>query len=151
MRDVEKSAQVEATLMRAAENIGDITEPVMAVFYQRFPRARDMFEYHGGHRSYSLEAEMVEQALYCLMNWFESPAEVEIVLAGSVPHHADTLKVPPDIYQGLLTATAEVIGNTIPAENTGERAAWSALREALAGVIEDSRRYIISSLETQSP
>jgi len=144
----ENSALAEAVLLRAAEHVGDITAPVLAVYYQRFPQARQLFEHHGNRRSHCLESEMVEQALYCLMNWFESPGEVEIVLLGSVPHHNDTLRVPPEAYQGLLQATAEVIGDTIPSGNTAERAAWKRLREDLDEVIEASRKHISRPIET---
>jgi len=142
MSDSENSALVEAVLYRAAEAIGDITEPVMALFYQRFPQAREMFEYHGGFTTHCVEADMIQQAIYCLMNWFESPGEVEIVLLGSVPHHNDTLKVPPEVYQGLLQATAEVIGDSIPEANARERSAWQSLCRDLDAVIDQSRMYI---------
>ena len=133
---------VEGILERAAENAGDITAPVMALFYQRFPEAREMFAHHGSHRLYSLEGEMVEQALYCLMYWFQSPWEVEMVLMNSVPHHNDTLKVPPAVYQGLLTATSEVIRDTIPEGHDEEKTAWDELCDNLAGVIEQSSQFI---------
>jgi len=147
MSNVGNSALVETTLTRAAEQLGDITEPVMADFYRRFPEARAMFAHHGRLYPANLEGEMVQQALYCLMHWFEAPGEVEIVLLGSVPHHNDTLEVPPAIYQGLLQATAAIIGDTIPAENLLEQAAWQSLREQLAAVIEQGGRYVSRRLE----
>ncbi len=142
MSDPDKNALIEHILTRASDKIGDITAPVMALFYQRFPQARQMFEHHGSDRVYNLEGEMVQQALYCLMYWFDSPGEVEIVLWGSVPHHNDTLKVPPEIYQGLLTATSEVIFDTIPPERDDERTVWKELCDDLGGLIEHSRQYV---------
>ncbi len=133
---------VDTILYRAAEALGDITRPVMTRYYQRFPSVWEMFEHHGGMTAHTLEGEMVDQALYCLMNWYSSRGEVEIVLLGSVPHHAETLKVPPNAYQGLLQATAEVIGDTIPVDNTEELAVWRDLCDGLYAVIEQSRRYI---------
>jgi len=133
---------VETTLYRAAETIGDITGPVMKRYYERFPHAREMFEHHAGATIHTLEGEMVNQALYCLMSWYRSQAEVEIVLLNSVPHHADTLEVPPEAYRGLLQTTAEVIGDSIPGENVEELVAWRGLCDGLFAVIEQSRRYI---------
>ena len=137
-----KSALIEAVLTRAAEQEGDITPAAMALFYQRMPEARELFEHHGGGRVYNLEGEMVEMALYCLLHWFESPGEIEIMLQGSVPHHNDTLKVPPEAYQGLLQATAEVILETIPPGRQDELAIWREVCDDLAGLIEYSRRFV---------
>ncbi len=137
------SALVEQTLTRAGEELGDITPAVMELFYRRFPQAAAMFDHHGGHRRDRLEAEMVEQAVYCLMTWLDAPAEVEIVLAGSVPHHNDTLQVPADIYQGLLHSTAEVIGASIPAQRVAEREAWAGLCAGLDNAIANGRRFIL--------
>ena len=138
----DKSALIEGILMRAAEQVGDITPAAMALFYQRCPEARQLFEHHGGGRVYNLEGEMVEMALYCLMHWFDSPGEIEILLQGSVPHHNDTLKVPPEAYRGLLQATAEVIRDTIPPDRPDELAVWREVGEDLAGLIDYSRRFL---------
>ena len=135
MSDQEKLAVVEQILTRAAEGVGDITAPTMASFYQRFPEARSAFEQHGGANINKLEGEMVEQALYCLMCWFDSPAEIKILLAGSVPHHETVLDVQPEYYQGLLVAAAEVIQATIPSGNKEELLVWQLLSDDLAELI----------------
>lgn len=84
---------------------------------------------------------MVESSLYCLMDWFDSPGEVEILLLGSVPHHQDTLSVPPEACEALLTATADVIEQTIPDDNAGERAVWNELRADLAALTRENSAY----------
>jgi hypothetical protein len=138
----EKMALVEQTLTRTAERLGDITGPVMAHYYQLFPQALEAFEAHSqGDRS-RLEGEMVERALYCLMYWFESPGEIEILLSGSVIHHNDTLQVPPSWYNELISATADTIIGTIPAKNTEELALWEELRSDLQEVIDDSSKLV---------
>lgn len=141
MQNTEKAALVDNILMRAAEHIGDITAPAMAVYYRRHPEAQAAFEAHGlGSRAH-LEGMMIENSVYCLMNWVNSPGEIEILLGGSVPHHNDTLQVPPDWYGALIEATAEVIAATIPAENNAELAVWNEVRRDLRGVIDDCRRF----------
>ena len=136
MNTAEKAALIEDILMRAAEHVGDITEPTMAAYYARCPAGEAAFEHHClGQRS-RLEGQMVENSLHCLMNWLESPGEIEILLGESVPHHRDTLNIPPNWYSDLIEATAEVVAATIPAENSTERALWSEIRNDLRELIE---------------
>ena len=85
---------------------------------------------------------MVERTLHCLMNWFESPGEIEILLSGSVLHHNDTLQVRPEWYGGLIDATAAAIAQTIPANQDAEHAAWQKLCRELREVIESSRPLV---------
>jgi len=144
MHTAEKMAVVEQTLHRVAEEVGDITGPVMALYYQRCPGAKQAFETHArGHRS-QLEGEMVQRALYCLMYWFETPGEIEMSLAGSIPHHNDTLSVPPHWYGELIDVAAAVIVHSIPRENTRELEVWTELRGDLAEVIAGGSAYVKS-------
>jgi hypothetical protein len=138
----EKKALLEAGLERAAEQVGDVTRPVMDRYYLRFPEARTAFEQLWPGKRQELEGEMVERVLYCLMTWFESPGEIEILMTGSVLHHNDTLRVPPDWFSGLIEETAEVIVETIPPANAPERAVWEELRRELHGLVEQSRKYV---------
>lgn len=135
-------ATLETTLERAAEVLGDVTPAVMALFYQRWPDAMATFEALWPGRREVLEGEMVERTLYCLMTWHEYPGEIEIMFAGSVPHHAETLKVPPAWYGGLLTAAMDVIGETIPANEVEERRVWESLRADLLDVIRQSGSWL---------
>ncbi len=134
-----KSERVESVLSRAAEQLGDVTAPAMTRFYRRVPEALISFETHGLGKRAQLEGLMIENSLYCLMHWFESPGEVAILIEGSVPHHSDTLDVPPLWYAELLDATAEVIAGTIPAEALSEHEAWQELREELRQIVEGVR------------
>lgn len=131
-----KLALLETGLTRAAERLGDITPGVMARFDAGFPAARERFtalcSATGPER---LEGEMVEQALYCLMRWLESPQEIEIILHGSVPHHAATLAVPPAMFTGLMEAVCDEIIATVPADEADELALWYGLRTDLVGLI----------------
>jgi len=124
---------IEQGLERAAEALGDITAPVMAAFYARFPDARASFAHHASHNPERLEAEMVDNALYCAMTWFERRSEIEIIFDQSVPHHQHTLKIRPEWYGGLIAAMLDVLEPTVPMDAVDERAAWAALREGLVG------------------
>lgn len=142
MNSTKKMAVVDTILTRTAEKIGDITAPVMSAYFDRLPEARDLFKHHGLNNMENLEGQMVEQALYCLMYWFESPGEIEILLLGSVPHHNDTLNVPPRVYSELLNATADIVEGTIPRTNADEIAVWRELRDDLSKLILESSKYI---------
>lgn len=124
---------VEAALEHAAEVLGDVTPLVMAEFFARYPEAEASFAHHAPHNPAKLEAEMVENALYCLMTWCERRSEVEIILQTSAPHHNDTLKVPYGWYSGLILATADVLARASRDED--ERALWRGLREELEAAV----------------
>ncbi|MGL4566753.1 MAG: hypothetical protein ACRCVD_15770 [Halioglobus sp.] len=136
------AALLEHTLTRAAEQIGDITQPVMSLYYQRHPEARTAFEAHCQGNRAALEGDMVERILYCLMYWLESPGEIEIMLAGSVIHHADTLQVTPLWFEEMLGATADIIGATIPGDSPEELAVWNRVCGELCDVIRQSSKHV---------
>lgn len=142
MNAADKIARIEQILTRAAEQVGDVTAPTMERFYNRYPEAKAAFELHGLGQRAVLEGQMIERSLYCLMHWFDSPGEIEILLAGSVPHHSDTLQVPPEWYGDLIEATAEVIAETIPVTDAEELAVWHELRSDLIDLIDQSRQLI---------
>ena len=130
-----KAVLLENILMRAAGQIGDVTVPVMTAFYRRYPEARQAFEIHGLGNLPKLEGGMVENSIYCLMRWVEAPSEIRIMFNESVPHHNDILRVPPEWYTGLIEATVDVIGETIPANCKEERELWHATCDQLSETI----------------
>ena len=101
----EKLFLIETRLERIAEQLGDITAPVMTLFYQRYPAIKAVFAELGCGDPVLLEAQMIENILYCFMVWFKAPAEIRILLAESAIHHLMTLSVALDVYTGLMTAT----------------------------------------------
>ena len=135
MGSADRLALVEQGLTRAAEQIGDTTAPAMALYYARYPEAKAGFQEHCLGNRPLLEGQMIENALYCLMYWFETPGEVEILLMGSVQHHEETLHVPPSWYSGLIAATADIVIDTIPAENIEEQRVWRQLRDELDSIV----------------
>lgn len=134
----ERLAVIEAGLERAADRIGDVTAPVIAEFYARFPDARASFAHHMPMNPASLEAEMVGNTLYYVMTWFERPAEARIAFDSSVPHHRIALDVPPDWYRGFIEAFLDVVEPAAVGDET-DRAAWHDLREGLVGLVERNR------------
>lgn len=136
--DKERQQIVEAGLERAAEVLGDVTAPVMAEFYRRYPDARASFLHHSPHNPASLEAEMVGNALYYVMTWFESPSEARIAFDSSVPHHRVALGVPPDWYRGFLEAFIDVV-EPVAVASAEDQAVWTDLREGLVGLVERNR------------
>jgi len=130
-----RQALLDAALDRAAEALGDLTAPVIAHFYQRHPDAPARFDALWPGDRTRLEGEMVAQALYCLMYWLNSPGEIEIMLGGSVPHHARTLAVPPHWYAGLLDSCITVVRSTIPPDNADERQVCDDIRRELLETI----------------
>lgn len=135
---VQQSA-IEARLARAADVLGDLTAPVMAEYYARFPDARASFIHHAPQGPERLEAEMVGNTLYYVMTWFESPVEARIYFDTSVPHHRVALDVPPDWFRGLIEALIDVIARAAPALDPDEQRAWDELRAALVGLVERNR------------
>lgn len=136
--DKERQQIVEAGLERAAEALGDVTAPVMAEFYRRYPDAQASFQHHSPHNPGSLEAEMVGNALYYVMTWFEAPGEARIAFDSSVPHHRVALGVPPDWYRGFLETFLDVV-EPVAALSDQDKAIWTELRESLVGLVERNR------------
>lgn len=132
-------AAIEARLERAAETLGDLTAPVMAEYYRRFPDARASFAHHAPHGPERLEAEMVGNTLYYVMTWFGSPTEARIYFDTSVPHHRVALDVPPDWFRGLIETLIDVIEAGVPAIDATEQQAWDDVRAALVGLVERNR------------
>lgn len=128
---------VDEILTRAADEMGDITEPVMALYYQQHPDAKESFEQHGAGNREQLEGMMVGNALYCLMYCLRSPEEIRILLRDSVPHHDETLKVPPVWYLDLVDVTAELIEGTIPEGNEAEARVWAQVRQSMKALFEE--------------
>jgi len=140
----EKKALLASSLERAADRLGDITPHVMAAYYACQPEARQRFEELQAGNPGLLEGQMVEQVLYCLMEWFDSAGEIEIILVTTVPHHIDTLHIPPSFFADLIAAVCDTIVATIPAERRGERAVWDELRRELLAITGNSAAYALT-------
>lgn len=126
-----EQALVEKTLERSANQLGDITRPVFDLFYARWPNARAQFKLHDQNKPERLEGEMVEQAVYCLMRWYERPGEIEIILVTTIPHHIESLGISAEDFTNLFEAVFDTIGGTIPSTALDEMALWQNLRDTM--------------------
>lgn len=132
-----KKALLGVILERAAEQLGDITPHVMDTYYRRFPDARSRFaDLASGERT-ALEQQMVEQALYCLVVWLDSPAQIEIIFHTTIPHHAQTLSVRPELFSELIAAVHATIQATLPVQEAEAHALWNELHMGMKSLIAD--------------
>ena len=134
-----RQAMIEARLERAAAVVGDPTAPVMAEFYRRYPDAEASFAHHAPRDPARLEAEMVGNSLYYIMNWYVSPVETRIYFDTSVPHHRVALDVPPDWFRGMIEVLIDVIEAAAPPLNSEEKSTWCEVRQALVALVERNR------------
>ena len=89
---------------------------------------------------------MIEQVLYCLMGWFDSPGAIEMVMLGTVPHHIDTLGVDPEWFSALITVTCKTITATIPKEATDELVVWDYLHDTMQRLFNSAEGYSYAAL-----
>jgi hypothetical protein len=129
---------LENALERVAEQQGDITAAAMARFYAACPDAQASFEKHWPGRAERLEAEMVANALYFVMTWYERRSEIAITLGTSVPHHHFTLEVPVEWYGALLGAVIDELATGTPTDAAEERAMWRDLHAELTQAVASS-------------
>jgi hypothetical protein len=116
MSKADKAELLDRILIRAAEQLGDLHEPVMQAYYARFPEAVEMFEVESAGHRHKLEGEMIASVLYCIMAWIDRPIEIEIIFASTVPHHGAALHVPVACFSGFIDAVIDQIASTAPPE-----------------------------------
>lgn len=139
--DIErKRALLEESLERAAECVGDITEPVLQAFYPQFPEMRQIFREWDPLGKVRLEAQMVEQSLYCLMNIFDRADEISIIVHDSVPYHRLVLNVSPEAFGAMMDATCDIIVETIPDDARDERALWDEIRAKMRALVMEGAK-----------
>lgn len=129
---------LERALERVADQQGDITTAAMARFHAACPDAQASFEKHWPGRAAKLEAEMVGNAVYFVMTWFERRSEIAITIGTSVPHHHFTLEVPADWYGALLIAVIDQLALSTPVDAADEIAMWRDLRTDLMQAVASS-------------
>lgn len=138
VEDDARAAALEAVLERAVTQIEDLTAPAMELYYQRFPEALASFEYHGMGNRKDLEGEMVANSIFFFMTWVTNGPEVRLALQQSVPHHRDTLQVPPAWYRGLLDCVIDVIVSTVPTTLGHEISVVESIRTDLHKIVDDA-------------
>ncbi|MEZ5682000.1 MAG: hypothetical protein R3E14_11995 [Erythrobacter sp.] len=138
-------ALAERSLQRLADERGDVTDEVLAAYYARHPDARASFQHHGLGETKALEARMVSESLFLLLQWIESPSTARIDHGTAITHHNDTMQIPPHWYLGLVDAALEILLGSIPANCAEERAMWLDLRGEFAGFVESLRKDFVYS------
>lgn len=133
----EKLAVIEEILDWAGDKLGDITPRVRERFFAVHPDGKALFIRHGGRDPSRLEGDMIESALFCLLNWFERPGEVESIFRDTVPHH-EILEIDAKHFSGLLRAVFDVIGDVMPACRPDWYRVWGEARTELLDLAEGS-------------
>jgi len=127
---------VERSLERLAEARGDITAEAIARYYRRWPDARASFERHGLGDCAALEASMVAETAFLLLQWSSDEAAAKISQGATIVHHHDILEIPLGWYIGLIDAVVELAlecaQEGMPEAFEAERAALIALRDEIA-------------------
>jgi hypothetical protein len=131
----QKQALIDESLVRAGDLLGDITDLVTKRFYDRCPEARPVFHAHQPVDTRHLEGLMVEQSLYRLMRWWESPGEVETVLLSTMPRHIEELGVTEAMVAQFISMVCDVISDTIPNERLDEHDTLAELEGTLIDVV----------------
>ena len=127
---------IDRCLEFAAEKIGDLHPPVLQKYYDRLPDVKAEWARHGNSKD--LEHSMVEQALYCMMTWFERRNEVEIVLRDTVPHHLDTLHIPMPYLAELFHVLIDVVKEALPVTAEAEASTLNKLNEEIQQLLQEA-------------
>ena len=138
----QRQALIETSFYRAAECLGDITPNVVELYYQRFPAARERFEALSCDNRRQLEGEMVEQTVYCMLQYHEAPTEIDIVFFSTLPHHVETLQIPLRFFTGFLDCVTDVVKATIPPDHHDELSAMEELSAKLHAPIDTASRWL---------
>lgn len=121
----------QSSFERLANMRGDITQPVLDLYFARHDKAQGSFSFHSPHAAHALQAEMVECSIFFLMQWAENPAAAKFEYSASIARHVETLAVGPNWYFGLIDAVLGVLMPSIPDDAQEERALWLSIREEI--------------------
>ena len=127
----DKAKLLESIFADVAEQLGDITRPVMARTYELCPEAREAFEVNCLGGISSLEANMVEQTLYCVMDWIENQDNSKITLLHTLPHHTDTLNVPLKSFYSMFEALFGVVENSVLNTDKKKQELWQEIKSEI--------------------
>ena len=150
---IDRQALVRESLVRLADERGDITAEVLERYYRAQPDARGSFERHGLNDLPGLEARMVSESVYLLLRWVEEPVAARIDQATTIVHHNDTLDIGPRWYMGLIDAVLDILLEAAELEAAEERpeelATWQAIRTEIARFIDSLRPEFLHTLDPQ--
>ena len=78
---------------------------------------------------------MVEETLLCVMNWYENPAQAQLVLQDTIPHHVDTFDIPLDQFYSVFEGLFDVVAQNIPQDESAQIDAWQTLMDEMRAYI----------------
>ena len=124
-----KAALIDEIFSLAAEELGDITTPVITRAYQLCPEGHKAFQTHAlTNNLFDLEANMVEQTLYCILDWTRNREASKVAVFSTLPHHIETLEVSLEMFLSPFEALFDVIERVILPSDTLQQTAWQTLR-----------------------
>lgn len=135
----DRAALAERSMERLVEQVGDITGPVLDIYYARHPGTRQSFVHHGMGDTAELEGRMVTATAFMLLQWASDPYSTRIEQGTTIVHHNDTLVIGPQWYVGLVDAVLQVLHETIPPEADDERSVWQEVRREIVQFVETVR------------
>ncbi len=125
---------IEEALGLAAENLGDITKPVMENYYAKYPQVRATFTELSLNKAKEMEGEMVTQTIYSLMAIIQNPIVTKIMLQEAIVNHL-YLKISLEHFNGLIDSTTDVIIGVLDNGLSDNIAALNHVRHRLKDVV----------------
>lgn len=105
---------VHRRLSDVSQAMGDITQAVSELLYREAPDVEPAFTRLSQGSVALLEGSMVEQVIYCIMDWHDAREEIELKLINTIPHHVRTLSVSVAHFVALVDAVFSVIMSGVP-------------------------------------
>ncbi|MDD2743145.1 MAG: hypothetical protein PHV02_12785 [Rhodocyclaceae bacterium] len=125
---------IEEALGVAAEQLGDITKPVMDNYYAKYPQVRATFTELSLNKAKEMEGEMVTQTIYSLMAIIQNPIVTKIMLQEAIVNHL-YLKISLEDFNGLIDSTTDVIVGVLDSEFSDNISALNRVRNRLKAVV----------------
>lgn len=122
---------IPLALEQYAEKLGDPTEPVFALMYQRFPALE-----HFRSADNSWENYMMQEIIGNLLQYADDPETALVTIKDMTAHH-QLIGVPMDVFKGFYTTLLEVLA---PGFDGEQRAAmltqWQQVVAAIHSCID---------------
>lgn len=134
MRTIQELDLIEEALSVAAEQLGDITRPVMENYYAKYPEVRAIFTELSLNKAKEMEGEMVTQTIYSLMAIVQNPIVTKIMLQEAIVNHL-YLKISLEHFNGLIDSTTDVIIRVLDSDLSDNISALNRVRNHLKAVV----------------
>lgn len=132
---------IEEAFGVAAEELGDITRPVMENYYAKYPQVRATFAELSLGKAREMEGEMVTQTVYSLMAIVQEPIITKIMLREAIVNHL-YLKISLEDFNGLIDSTVDVIVSVLDGDLSDNISALNRVRNSLKAVVSAGYREV---------